>query len=135
MDDFKRRVENALRGELGDVATYTQLALQAPNPELRAVLQSIAADENGHARTFAAIVNLDPVSLVAPGVEGTWAFLDGIRMGLDGELRAVGEYAGLARMAPNPELRNLIMSIVADEFGHARTFAAVLALLSSRGLG
>jgi len=136
VDNFKQRVEQAVRDELMDAARYTRMALRAPNPELRAILQSIAADENGHARTFAAIANLDPVGLgAAEREEERESFPEGLRRAIQGELEAVAEYAQLAQMAPNPELRNLIISIVADELGHARILAAVMALRPQQGLG
>lgn len=135
MNDFKRGVEEAVRDELMDAASYSRLALLAPNAQLRAIVQSIAGDESGHARTFSVIANLDPPGLAAPEVQRGESFEQGVRAALDGELKAVSEYVGLARTAPNPEIRNLIMSIVADEFGHARTFASILALLPGRGLG
>lgn len=134
MDGFKERVEDAVRDELMDASTYSQLALLAPDPALRTIIQSIAADESGHARTFTVIASLDPPGLAVPEAGHRGSFEEGVRAALDGELRAVAEYAELARMAPGPEVRGIIMSIVADEFGHARAFASMLALMR-QGLG
>lgn len=135
MNEFKQGAERAVRDELSAAAFYTQLALRVPNAELRAILQSIAADENGHARTFATVVNLDPLAVAAPAWGQPGSFAEGVRTALQGELAAVSEYAQLALLAPNGELRNLVMSILADEFGHARIFAAMLGLLYAGGQG
>ncbi|MBO8127413.1 MAG: hypothetical protein H0Z38_09295 [Firmicutes bacterium] len=43
---------------------------------------------------------------------------------------AVSEYSDLALKFTDPTLRMLVMSIAVDEYGHARTFQALLTLLS-----
>lgn len=49
---------------------------------------------------------------------------------IEDELTAVSEYSALSLKFMDPTLRMLIMSIAGDEYGHARTFQALLTLLS-----
>ena len=66
-------------------------------------------------------------------------FLRDVRTALEGELEAVADYAEMAQAAPNDQLRAIVMGIMGDESGHARTFLTILATCmgsgSSGGLG
>lgn len=48
------------------------------------------------------------------------------------ELQGVEEYAELARKLDDRTLRALLLSIIADEYGHARSFSILQQLLSRR---
>ena len=49
------------------------------------------------------------------------------------ELGAVSEYAALARDTSDHTLRALLLSIVADEYGHARSFSIMQDLMGDGG--
>jgi rubrerythrin len=129
---FEERVRQAINHELEDAAEYNELATLAPNDELRAIIMSIAGDEYGHARIFSGILSIQ-MGMTVPGMGPSQAdmeqFMEGLREGVIGELEAISEYALLARDAPNDEIRAIIMTIIADEFAHARIFLSILATM------
>ncbi len=49
-------------------------------------------------------------------------FPAGVAMAIEGEVHAIGEYAQLAMMAPNPRARELILCIQKDEMYHKISF-------------
>jgi len=51
-----------------------------------------------------------------------------IEAALADELGAIGEYGEMAAETTDPTLRALILAIAGDEYGHARSFATMLAL-------
>ncbi len=56
-------------------------------------------------------------------------FLEIIRESFYDELADMQFYSNLANAAPNTEVRQIIMTIVGDEYGHARVFASILGLV------
>lgn len=61
-------------------------------------------------------------------------FHAGVRAAIQDELSAVSEYAQLAQMAQQPAMKAIIMSIMGDEYGHARTFLAISELMRTGGI-
>lgn len=55
-------------------------------------------------------------------------FLQQLEMSMQDEICDAGFYAQIAEEAPTDELRELVTSIVGDEYGHARLQAALLGL-------
>ncbi len=49
-----------------------------------------------------------------------------VQTAIVGETNAVNRYAYLASIAPNLEIRNILTSILGDEYGHIRTWLALL---------
>lgn len=49
-----------------------------------------------------------------------------LEVALENELTAVSEYAELANDVTNQTLRAVLISIMGDKYGHARTLAALL---------
>lgn len=54
--DFETDVRTAIAGELGAIRRYSELAMCAPNPEVRYLLTSIIGDEYAHARIWNAML-------------------------------------------------------------------------------
>ena len=97
------------------------------------LIQSIAHDELGHSRILAAMLEMEDESEIytarAQGrrrIPDRERFRRMVASSIEDELNAVSEYAQLAIMAPELEQRLLFLTLVADEFGHARTFIAIL---------
>ncbi|HHY38751.1 MAG TPA: ferritin-like domain-containing protein [Clostridia bacterium] len=130
---FEDRVREAIEDELRDASFYNQMATIAPNDEIRAIIMSIAGDEYGHARIFSGILDIQTGMFVPPVAEeleyNREQFIQDLRRGIDGELQAVSEYALLARDAPNDEIRAIIMSVMGDEYAHARIFLSILSMM------
>ncbi len=59
-EEFRHNLEQALEGELKDIAEYAEFARMATTLEQKTIFLSIAGDEYGHARTF--------ITLLAGGV-------------------------------------------------------------------
>ncbi|HEX6971335.1 MAG TPA: hypothetical protein VF234_03880 [Limnochordia bacterium] len=57
-----------------------------------------------------------------------------VREAIQDELGAVEFYARLAQQAHNPAMKAIIMSIMADEYGHARTWLTMSELMRSAGV-
>jgi rubrerythrin len=132
MNEYYQRLQAAYIDELEAYAFYSHLATIAPSMELSQILNSIARDEYGHARTIAAI--LAGVPGMSPPKwggtpSGTAAWEEGLMRALDGELGDTAEYAELARIAPTTDQRLILMTLLGDEYGHARTFSAILSTI------
>lgn len=56
------------------------------------------------------------------------SFKEMVREAIADELGAVAIYATMANMVKNPTLKAILLSIVADEYGHARTFMTIFEL-------
>jgi rubrerythrin len=54
--DFAADVRTAIAGELGAIRRYAELAMCAPNPEVRYLLTSIIGDEYAHTRIWNAML-------------------------------------------------------------------------------
>ena len=54
--DFCADVETAIRGELGAIRRYAELAMCAPTLKIRYLLTSILGDEYAHARVWTAML-------------------------------------------------------------------------------
>ncbi len=54
--NFEEDVETAIQGELGAIRRYAELALCAPNNDIRYLLTSILGDEYAHARIWTAML-------------------------------------------------------------------------------
>lgn len=123
----------ARREELEAYEKYSELAAIAPTHELSLLIQSIARDELGHARILSGMLGMedDIDSLTVRAQErrrmpDSGRFRRMVARIIDDELNAVSAYAQLAIIAPELEQRLLFLTVVADEFGHARTFIAIL---------
>ena len=129
MNEYFERLQAAYIDELEAYTFYSYLATIAPSVELSQILNNIARDEYGHARTIAAILSGVPGIAPPPWGNtptGTITWEEGLMRALDGELGDTAEYAELARIAPTTEQRLILMTLLGDEYGHARTFSAFL---------
>lgn len=133
MPDFRERVMAARQEELEAYEMYSEMAAIAPTREMTLLIQSIAHDELGHSRILAAMLEMEDESeIYTARAQGRRRMPDRERFrrmvasSIEDELNAVSEYAQLAIMAPELEQRLLFLTLVADEFGHARTFIAIL---------
>lgn len=130
--NWEEKLEAARKDELEAAGFYNELASVAPNNVIAQILSSMAADEYGHARTLAAMMT-NKMNISFPAIEPSWAlpgrnnFRYNLEQALQGELEAIAEYAEFAQMATTLERKTLFLSIAGDEYGHARTFIALLA--------
>ncbi|NLJ61623.1 MAG: hypothetical protein GX338_11830 [Firmicutes bacterium] len=60
-------------------------------------------------------------------------FARGVAMAIEGEVHAIGEYAELAMMAPNPRARELILCIQKDEMYHKISFEFIQSVIMWNG--
>jgi rubrerythrin len=135
MNRYIERLHAAYKGEMEAYSFYSHLASGAPSSSISQILTSIARDEYGHARTIWGIVSGTPsmgsafenITIITP--KGTMSFEEGVREAIGDELGDMSEYADLARIAPKTEERLILLSIAGDEYGHARTFSAILSML------
>ncbi len=58
---------------------------------------------------------------------------EGVTMAIEGEVHAIGEYAELAMMAPNPRARELILCIQKDEMYHKISFEFIQSVIMWNG--
>lgn len=135
MNQFEQMVRQAIQDELEAASFYASMAREAPNDEIQSIIMSIAGDEYGHARILSSIIGME-VNAASPYEAEAYPtgrqFLEDARMAIQEELGAISDYAEIARLAPNDEVRTIILSIAGDEYGHARTFLTILGL-SRRG--
>lgn len=150
-NEFLDRVAAARHDELQANAMYNQMAGIAPSRELSLIVASIAEDEYNHARILATILAEEEggwEDLEELGEElhsratGTWwrrtapppqtdpaRFRRMAEEAVRDELDAVCDYAVLARLSPSTEKRLILLSILGDEYGHARTLITMLSEL------
>ncbi len=130
--NWEEKLEAARKDELEAAGFYNELASVAPNAVIAQILSSMAADEYGHARTLTAMMTTK-MTISFPAVDPSWVlpnrndFRHNLERALQGELEAIAEYAEFAQMATTLEQKTLFLSIAGDEYGHARTFIALLA--------
>jgi rubrerythrin len=130
--NWQENLEAAIKDELEAASFYNQLASSAPNTVIAQVLSSMAADEYGHARILTAMI-ADKMTMAFPTIDpfrgraGRDEFRRNLELALEGELKAIAEYAEFARMATTLEQKTIFLSIAGDEYGHARTFITLLA--------
>ncbi|MGI6628670.1 MAG: ferritin family protein [Bacillota bacterium] len=130
--DWKEKIEAAIKDELEAASFYNQLASSAPNTVIAQILSSMAADEYGHARILTAMM-ADKMTMAFPTIDPFWGktgrddFRRNLEQALEGELEAIAEYAEFARMSTTLEQKTIFLSIVGDEYGHARVFITLLA--------
>lgn len=126
---YKEALLAARKDELEANARYAEMAAIAPSMTLSQIVSSIAADEYAHARIISSILattnspSIMAQTQMAPDVE---RFKRMVEAAIEGELGDVAEYANLALMAPNMQTRLLFLTILGDEYGHARAFIAML---------
>ena len=126
---FAQLLEESIQDELSDVQFYANIANEAPDALSRILITSIVGDEYAHARTQAALLHaLNPDSAggtpVAP--PPNVGYTADVMTAIVGETSAVNRYAFLASIAPNLEIRYILTSILGDEYGHIRTWLALL---------
>lgn len=126
---FIDQIQESIQDELSDVQFYAGIANESPDLISRLIITSIVGDEYAHARTQAALLHqVNPESSGAPAIppppnEG---YVPDIMTAIVGETDAVARYAHLAAIAPTLEIRYLLTSILTDEYGHIRTWEALL---------
>ena len=95
------------------------------------IFATASADEYRHAQMLAALLSCPTPYLAEDETLSAAAICPGdLHKAISGELDAICEYAGLAAIAPSAEARSVLMSILGDEYGHARLFM----LLQETGL-
>ncbi len=126
---FINDIQESIQDELSDVAFYAGIANESPDDISRLIITSIIGDEYAHARTQAALLHeLNPESAGAPPITPppNTGYREDILMAIAGETSAVARYAELAGEAPTLTIRYLLTSILGDEYGHIRTWFALL---------
>ena len=126
--NYREQLEESIQDEICDAGFYAQIANEAPNGILRELVTSIVGDEYGHARLQASLLGICPPPVSSPPdcPAATGNFCADVETAIQGELGAIGRYAGLAMCAPNLEVRYLLTSILGDEYAHARIWTAML---------
>ena len=135
-DEHEQPVQNYVEGvqrAIQDSNTsrfYRRLAEQVPG-RYAATFRNRIADEYRHAQMLAALLSCPTPYLAEDETLSAAAICPGdLHKAISGELDAICEYAGLAAIAPSAEARSVLMSILGDEYGHARLFM----LLQETGL-
>ncbi|MDA8346983.1 MAG: ferritin-like domain-containing protein [Thermaerobacter sp.] len=126
---FAQLLEESIQDELSDVQFYANIANEAPDSLSRILITSITGDEYGHARTQAALLHaLNPNSAGGTPVPPppNTGYVQDVMAAVAGETSAVNRYAYLASIAPTLEIRYILTSILGDEYGHIRTWLALL---------
>ncbi|HET7560234.1 MAG TPA: ferritin-like domain-containing protein [Limnochordia bacterium] len=124
---YRQQLEESIQDELADVAFYAGIANEAPNETLRLLVVSIVGDEYAHARTQAALLGQAPPPPSPPiPPQQLQGFRQDVMRAIKGEISAVARYADLAALAPTTQIRYLLTSILGDEYGHIRTWTAML---------
>ena len=126
--NFREQIEESIQDEICDAGFYAQIANEAPNNIVRELITSIVGDEYGHARLQASLLGIcpPPVSTPPDCPPASGDFRADVESAIQGELGAITRYAGLARCAPNLNVRYLLTSILGDEDAHARIWTAML---------
>ncbi len=126
---FVKQIQESIQDELSDVTFYAGIANESPDTISRLIITSIIGDEYAHARTQAALLHqLNPQSAGAPPITPppNQGYEEDIMTAIAGETSAVARYAYLASIAPTLAIRYLLTSILGDEYGHIRTWFALL---------
>ena len=129
LSTFVDAIQESILDELSDVQFYAGIANESPDTISRLLITSITGDEYGHARTQAALLHqLSPQTpagtpVAAPPNTG---YVEDIQAAIVGETNAVARYAYLASIAPTLGIRYLLTSVLGDEYGHIRTWYALL---------
>lgn len=126
---FAQLLEESILDELSDVEFYANIANEAPDALSRILITSIVGDEYAHARTQAALLHsLNPNSAGGTPVPPppNVGYVQDVQTAIVGETNAVNRYAYLASIAPTLEIRYILTSILGDEYGHIRTWLALL---------
>lgn len=126
--NYKNQIECSLLDELCDAGFYAQIAKEAPTQDLRNLIVTIVGDEYGHARIQSALLGICPPPISCPPdcPPASGCFITDVEAAIKGELSAITRYAQLASCAPNTKTRLLLMSILGDEYAHARIWTAML---------
>jgi rubrerythrin len=126
--NYREQLEQSVLDEICDAGFYAQIANEAPNNIFRELITSIVGDEYGHARLQASLLGICPPPVSSPPAcpTATGNFREDVETAIQGELGAIGRYAGLAMCAPNLDIRYLLTSILGDEYAHARIWTAML---------
>lgn len=119
-----------LREELADAQVCRQLAKLAPTQAGRRLMQSLAAEEAGHARTlqsvhFLATGGTYPVTVVLPP-QPKLLWRDRLRGRWHDEVCGGARYAEAAARTPDPCLRGILQKLSADEYRHAEQLRRAL---------
>ncbi len=126
---FIHDIQESIQDELSDVTFYAGIANESPDEISRLIITSIVGDEYAHARTQAALLHqVNPESAGAPPVPPppNTGYREDILVAIAGEESAVARYAFLASEAPTLTIRYILTSILGDEYGHIRTWYALL---------
>ena len=126
--DYRRQLEESMQDEICDAGFYAQIAAEAPTEELKELIMTIVGDEYGHARLQAALLGICPAERTCPSECPSSAgnFRTDVEAAIQGELGAIRRYAELAMCAPTLKVRYLLISILGDEYAHARIWTAML---------
>jgi rubrerythrin len=129
--DYVEGVQRAIQDECNTSRFYRRLAEQVPGTLCGDIFATASADEYRHAQMLAALLSCPTPYLAEDETLSAAAICPGdLHKAISGELDAICEYAGLAAIAPSAEARSVLMSILGDEYGHARLFM----LLQETGL-
>ncbi|UVI33297.1 ferritin-like domain-containing protein [Paenibacillus spongiae] len=122
-----RLVSEAVQGERSDELFYQYLISIAPTQEEKDIIASIRDDERKHNQMFRKIYrDFTGQEVPSPGngepFEKPASYVDGIKMALFGELRAVEKYREIRRCLPEGMYRDMLFEIITDEIKHASKY-------------
>lgn len=120
-----------LRNEIADRQRYLALARRAPTPDARRMLQSIAADEQRHARRLMAalyiITGTQEVQTLQQEAGAVLPYREALRKGYHEAACSAFNYRRAADETLDPCLRELLLGFSEDEYRHARAMLTLLA--------
>lgn len=125
-NQYRDMIERAIQDELRTSRFYYSMSGAATNPVCASLLASASNDEYRHAQMLSAILAGHGPGAYESVLSAAVDPAD-LEKAVRGELTAISEYATLAGIAPSSQERLLMMSILGDEYGHARMFMSMQA--------
>ncbi len=122
-NEYAEGIRRAIQDECNTSAFYRSLASMVPGTLCGDIFATAAADEYRHAQMLAALLSHPtPYRLAEASPSAKAICPEDLARAIEGEFGAICEYAELAAMAPTPQARSALLSILGDEYGHVRLF-------------
>ncbi len=124
-------IKDALKGERYDFIKYKNLMELTDNKEIIENIRYAYLDEGKHYKMFLEIfkdLTSEIIEVPAPEVEKC-RLIDGIKTGIQGELKAVELYRQIRAMLDSKKHRDMLFEIITDEQEHATRFVYLYSML------
>ncbi|MGI6239542.1 MAG: hypothetical protein ACOYI5_07935 [Christensenellales bacterium] len=126
--NFRGQLDQSLLESLLRAGFHAQIACEAPTEALKNLIITIVGDEYAHVRIQSSLLGVCPPPITCPpdcpGASGD--FVCDVERAIAGELDSIARFAHLASCAPSGEVRALMLSMLGDEYAHARIWSAML---------